>query len=80
VETDQKRIEKMIKKWEKARAVLKKSSKNYQEAFARYHWTAADDGAKWKRVIALRDKETAAFEKADAAWEALTKFVRKRLR
>jgi hypothetical protein len=80
VDTDQKRIDKLIKKWELVRAVLKKASKNYQEAFARYHWTAADDGAKWKRVLALRDKETAAFEKADAAWEALPGFVRKRLR
>jgi len=54
---EQKIVEKLTKVWEKADAVWKKAAKNAHQATAKYHWTAADDGWKWRQVIALRDRE-----------------------
>ena len=76
---NQKIIDKLIKAWKKADAVWKKAAKIAHGATAKYHWTAADDGWKWKQVIALRDRETAAFKKADAAWNALVAATRRAL-
>ena len=76
---DQKQFSKLMKKWEEADVRWKKASKRYQQATAGYHWTAADDGAKWKRALALRDQDSAAFQKARAAYKALVAFTRSRL-
>lgn len=73
---DQKKIDKLMTKLEKANVAWKKASKNYQAACQKYHWTTADDGAKWKKVLALRNRDTAAFEKADAARKALVAAMR----
>jgi hypothetical protein len=69
--TAQKKVETFIKKWEKANAECKKAFEKYQTACAGYHWTGADAGWKWKKVLALRDKYNAAWEKAEAALEKL---------
>ena len=73
---DQKKIDKLIKRWQKADAAWKKAAKKSQEACAAYHWTAADDGAKWNRARAWRVREAAAFARAELAREALETAVR----
>jgi hypothetical protein len=77
--TAQKEWDKLHKRWLRAKTVRNKTFKSYQDACAAYHWTEADDGAKWKRVIALRDRDTAAFEKQESAWGALVAFMRRHL-
>ena len=76
--SDEKKFDKLHKKWMQARTARNKASKNHQDAFAAYHWTVADDGAKWKRALSLRDRETVAFEKEEAAFKALEDFMRAR--
>jgi hypothetical protein len=75
---DQKKFDKLLKQRQKTNAIWKKTSKKYQEACASYHWTEADDGAKWKRALALRERDTAAFQRAETAFEALVAASRKR--
>lgn len=57
----------------------KKAFEKYQKACAQYHWTVSDDGWKWKKVIAARDKHAAASEKADEAFTAIVRFQRELL-
>ena len=73
---DKKQIDKFMKNWKKSDAAWKKAAKKSQEAASGYHWTVADDGAKWNKAIALRDRESAAFEKAEAARKALIAVLR----
>ena len=73
---DKKKIDKNMKDWKKADAAWKKAAKKSQEAANGYHWTAADNGAKWNKAIALRDREIIAFEKAESARKALISALR----
>ena len=72
---DKKQIDKFMKNWKKSDAAWKKAAKKSQEAASGYHWTVADDGAKWNKAIALRDRESAAFEKAEAAEKGINRCV-----
>ena len=74
--SDQTRIERLTKKWEKADAVWKKAAKRSQEAVAAYRWTMQDDRPRWNRVLAKRMREAIAFKKAEAARENLVESVR----
>jgi hypothetical protein len=73
---DKNKIDKFMKNWKKADIAWKKAAKKSQQAASGYHWTAADDGAKWNKAIALRDLEGAAFQKAEAARKALIAVLR----
>lgn len=79
VSRDQKEYDRLHKKWMQAKAARNRTFKDAQEACAAYHWTEADDGAKWKRAIKLRDRDTAAFQKEEAAFKAIRDFMRRKL-
>ncbi len=76
---DQKKFDKLQRKLQKDNAASENSFNRYQTAIANYHWTAADDGWKWKKVLAARDKHAAASKKAEDAFSALVEFQRKLL-
>jgi hypothetical protein len=81
---DQKEFDKLHRKLQKANATSKKALERYEIALEghrtlidNYHRTAADHGPKWKKVLAARDKHTAASKKAEDAFTALVEFLRK---
>jgi hypothetical protein len=78
--TIQKQLEKLNKTWDKAHAAWEKACQNYQEDFAKYHWTAADDGWKWKHARIMAKRTTVAWEKAEAAREAFEAAMRRALK
>jgi hypothetical protein len=63
------------KRWEKADAQWKQTSKAYQEAVAQYRYSPDDN--LWKQVLALRDSDTAAFEEAETAWNDMVTITRR---
>ncbi len=75
----QKKFDKLYRKLRKANAASKKAFERSQTALASYHWTEADDGWRWKKVLAARDKHTAASKEAEDAFTALVEFQRKHL-
>lgn len=74
---DQKQVERLTRRWERADALWKKASTKSHDAIAAYRWTVLDDGSKWNRVLAMRMRETIAFKKAEAAHQMLADFIPK---
>lgn len=75
----QKKFDKLYRELRKANAASKKAFERSQAAIANYHWTEADDGWKWRKVLTARDKHTAASKKAEDVFTALVEFQRKLL-
>lgn len=73
------KFDKLNKKLQKANTERDGASDKYNAAYAAYHWTTSDDGWKWKKVLAARDKHAAASKKAEDAFTALIEFQRELL-
>ena len=74
-----KKFDKLYRKLRKANVASQKAFERSQTAIAKYHWTEADDGWRWRKVLAAGDRQAAASKKAEDAFTALVEFQRKLL-
>jgi hypothetical protein len=72
----EKKFDKLYKRLQKADAASQRALEKYQTTIEKYHWTEADDGWKWKKVLAARNKHTAESKKAENEFTALVEFQR----
>jgi hypothetical protein len=75
----QKKFDRLYRKLQKANVECDRTSDRSNAAYTAYHWTASDDGWKWKKALATRDKHAAASKKAEDAFTALIEFQRELL-
>lgn len=73
--TKKSEFQKLTVQLKKANRECKMAFDKYQAA-CKYHWTNADDGWKWKKALAARDRHSDRWKKADAILKKITQMVK----